>query len=157
MVPLLSAEAYAVQQVPSFLPSEQPCRLAESLALTHICSFLLPDRYIERIISCFPLSFKEEFWKSFKLRRNSSAIPKTPHSRMIPKTLPFALFDGAVEVERCPLYRTLGVNLSPQVLRFALTPSVLISAHEERWNASNLKSIQLRSHCLSRFVQSHSI
>jgi len=45
MVPLLSADAYAVQQVPSFLPSEQPCRLAKSLALTHICSFLLPGRY----------------------------------------------------------------------------------------------------------------
>lgn len=38
-----------------------------------------------------------------------------------------------------------GVRISPQDWRFALAPSALVSAHEERRTASNSKSVPLRS------------
>jgi hypothetical protein len=50
-----------------------------------------------------------------------------------------------------------GGHLTQQGGCFALAPSVLASAQEERRDASNSKSLPLRSHRLSRFVQIYSI
>jgi len=47
--------------------------------------------------------------------------------------------------------------LAPQSWSFALAPSVLASAHEERRKASKVKSVPLRSHRLAHFVQTYSI